>query len=82
MSMIDEIVLGLNYFNDFIRVINPFLFFGCTCIWVKLYWSTQSMWNRNSLRQHCIEQQIDYIVNNRDIDKEYIDYLRKIYSGF
>jgi hypothetical protein len=86
--MSETIVLILAYFNDFLRMTNPFLFFGATCLWVRLHWRTQNMLNKNSMRQYCIESQIDYIINHRDIDNEYrgidrkyIDYLRNIYSG-
>lgn len=80
--MFDYFCLVLHYLNDALRILNPFLFFGATCVWVKLYLSVQSAMSRNHLRQYCIESQIDYIVNNRDVDREYIDHLRKIYSGF
>lgn len=80
--MIETIGLVLHYINDFLRIMNPFLFFGATIIWVKLYCATKNIMYRNYLRQHFIESQIDYIVNNRNIDREYIDHLRKIYSGF
>ena len=80
--MLETICMVLHYLNDALRIMNPFLFFGATIIWMKLYWATQNMMSRNSLRQYCIESQIDYIVNNRDIDREYIDHLRNIYSSF
>lgn len=80
--MFETIGMVLHYINDALRIFNPFLFFGATIIWMKLYWATQNMMSRNSLRQYCIESQIDYIVNNKDIDREYIDHLRNIYSGF
>lgn len=80
--MIETIIQWMGYFNDFLRVMNPFLFMGATCIWVKLNWTIQKLMNRNQLKQYCIESQIDYIVSHRDIDKEYIDHLRNIYSDF
>jgi len=80
--MIETIGAVLCYVNDALRIINPFLFMGATCIWVRLNWKIQKEMNRNYLRQYCIESQIDYIVSNRDIDREYIDHLRHIYSGF
>ena len=80
--MFETICMVFHYINDALRIMNPFLFFGATLIWMKLYWATQSMMTRNSMRQYCIESQIDYIANNRDIDREYIDHLRKVYSGF
>ena len=80
--MNDSIIQFFIYLNDFLRVANPFLFMGATCIWVKLHWVIQKEMNRSMLRQYCIESQIDYIVNNRDIDREYIDLLRKIFPDF
>lgn len=70
------------FLNDILRVANPFLFFAATCVWVRLNWKIQNEMNRNMLRQYCIESQIDFIVNHKDIDREYIDHLRTIYSGF
>ncbi len=80
--MFETFCLGLHYLNDALRILNPFLFFGATCVWVKLYLSVQSAMSRNHLKQYCIEQQINYIANNRDIDLDYIESLRRIYSGF
>ena len=78
----DYIGYFFQYLNDALRISNPFLFFFATLIWVRLNWTIQKLTNRNMLRQYCIESQIDYIVSNRDIDREYIDHLRKIYSNF
>lgn len=78
----ETILLWLTALNDVLRIINPFLFIIATCTWIKLSWSVTKEMNRNMLKQYCIESQIDYIVNNRDIDREYIDHLRKIYSNF
>jgi hypothetical protein len=80
--MLETIGAVLGYINEALRIMNPFLFMGATCIWVRLNWKIQNEMSRNMLRQYCIESQIDYIVNNRDIDREYIDHLRKIYSDF
>lgn len=80
--MIETIGLILHYMNDALRIMNPFLFMAATCIWVRLNWRIQKEMTRNMLRQYCIESQIDYMVNNRDIDREYIDHLRKIYTGY
>lgn len=72
----------LGCINDALRIANPFLFMLSTCVWLRLYWKTSNEMTKNSLRQYCIESQIDYIVSNKDIDREYIDHLRKIYSDF
>ncbi len=80
--MIETIVYVLGCINDVLRVANPFLFMGATCIWLRLNWKIQKEMTRNYLRQYCIESQIDYMVSHRDIDREYIDHLRNIYSDF
>jgi len=80
--MLETVGMVLHYMNDALRIMNPFLFFGATCIWVKLHWSVQAAMNRNYLRQYCLESQIDFIVNHKEIDRAYIDHLREIYSNF
>ncbi len=80
--MMETIGYVFSCINDLLRVANPFLFMGATIIWLRLNWKIQNEMTRNMLRQYCIESQIDYLVNHKDIDREYIDHLRSIYSQF
>ncbi len=80
--MTETIVQFFYFLNDILRVANPFLFIAATCIWVRLNWKIQNEMNRNYLRQYCIESQIDYLIDCKEMDREYIDHLRKIYSIF
>lgn len=78
--MIETICLVLHYFNDALRIANPFLFFVATCIWFSLKMKTDKELSRMYLRCYAIEKQIDYLVTNRDIDREYFDYMKKTYK--
>ena len=78
--MIEIIMLVLHYINDVLRIANPFLFFGATCIWYSLKVRMDKGLSRMYLRCYALEKQIDFLVNNRDVDKEFFNYMTKTYK--
>lgn len=80
--IIDVIADVLRYISHVLNIANPFLFGGATCLWIRLYLTVSDRMSRNYMRQYCLEQQIDFIVNNREIDKEYINHLREVYRSY
>lgn len=78
--MIETICLVLHYINDALRMANPFLFFGATCVQMTLKKRTDKELSRMYLRCYAMEKQIDYLVTNRDVDREYFDYMKKTYK--
>lgn len=78
--MIETICLVFHYMNDALRIINPFLFFGATCLWIVLKNRTDKELSRMYLRCYAMEKQIDFLVNNRDVDRDYFDYMKKTYQ--
>lgn len=80
--MIDTFVQWLHYINDALRIISPFLFFFCTCIWLSLKLRMDKELSRIYMRCYVLEKQIDFVVNNRDVDKEHFRYMANIYKEF
>lgn len=70
----------LHCISTFLTVANPFLFFGSTCIWMLLYMRVRRELDRSYLRSYALEQQVNYLVNNSDVDKEYFHYMQKTYK--
>jgi hypothetical protein len=80
--MIETICLVLHYINDALRIANPFLFFGATCIWISLKMRMEKELGRMYLRCFSLEKQIDYLVNNEKVDADFIRYMQGIHNEY
>lgn len=78
--MIETIGLVLHYINDALRIANPFLFFGATCIWISLKMRMEKELGRMYLRCFALEKQIDYLVNHEKVDADFIRYMQGIHN--
>ena len=81
MSFFHYVEQILYYPAQICTILNPFLLFFATCCWIKLYLVTNKKMSQNEMRQYCLEQQIDYLINNHEVDKEYIEILRNAYRN-
>ena len=80
--MIETIGLVLHYINDALRIANPFLFFGATCIWISLNMRMEKELGRMYLRCFSLEKQIDYLVNHEKVDADFIRYMQGIHNEY
>lgn len=60
--------------------INPFLMIFATCMWMVLKSRMDKELNRMYLRCYALEKQIDFVVNSRDVDREFFNYMKKTYK--
>ncbi len=77
--MITEIIHTI---AEVCHFINPFIILVACFLWIKLYSSTQSQCNQMYLRQYVLEQQVEYLVSNREIDPVYINMLKELKDRF
>lgn len=64
----------------FCYIINPFLMILASCMWMVLKNRMDKELSRMYLRCYALEKQIDFIVNNRDLDRDYFNYMTKTYK--
>jgi hypothetical protein len=60
--------------------INPFLMIFATCMWMVLKSRMDKELQRMYWRCYALEKQIDFVVNNRDVDREFFNYMTKTYK--
>lgn len=65
---------------EFCYWINPFLMIFATCMWMVLKNRMDKELNRMYLRCYGLEKQIDFVVNNRDVDRDFFNYMTKTYK--
>ncbi len=78
--MFDTFCQWFHYGAELCYWINPFLMIFATCMWMLLKSRCDKELGRMYLRCYALEKQIDFIVNNRDIDKEFFNYMTKTYK--
>lgn len=59
-------------------IINPFLMIIATIMWVKLHYRVTKTQNEIEIKMYILEGRIDYILNNSNFYKDYLDKLREL----
>lgn len=76
----EAVMMVVHCINSIFSIVNPILMCVAVILWIVLYNKTSNKLIKINTRQWCLERQINYIANNKDIDKGYIDFMKKIYD--
>ena len=78
--MIDTLAHWFHIGAELCYWINPFLMIFATIMWMVLKSRVDKEVQRMWLRCYALEKQIDFVVNNRDVDREFFNYMTKTYK--
>jgi hypothetical protein len=76
--MIDTIGQFYYYLVNIFTILNPFIVFVCTILWVSIYFETRKEVNRSYIRNYVLQKKINDLLDKSDIDPEYIKILKKM----
>ena len=78
--MIDTIGNIVHWISQICYIINPFMMIIACIMWMILYSKCRKELGRMYMRCYALEKQIDFVVNNRDVDREFFNYMTKTYK--
>ena len=78
--MLETLAQWFHYGVELCYLINPFLMIFATCMWMFLKSRMERDLHRMYLRCYALEKQIDFVVNNRDVDRDFFNYMTKTYK--
>ena len=73
----------IHWIAQIFYIINPFLMIFATCMWMVLKSRMDKELCRMYLRCYGLEKQVDFLVNNRNLndeDRQYFNYMTKTYK--
>lgn len=79
--MTNTINSWFHFVAELFSFLNPIMMFIATIMWVALYCRIRKELNRVNMKCYVLERQVEYIINAKNMDPEFIDILKKIYEN-
>lgn len=83
--MIETISHWFHEMVGFFYIVNPFMMIFATIMWMVLKNRMDKELSRMYMRCYGLEKQVDFLVNNRNLndeDRQYFNYMTKTYKDF